>query len=395
MRAMRLLPALLLLTACSADATPPAFTARDSAGVRIVEYAGEPPSAVALEVAPTPLFRVGDEPGEREWGAISDLTAAIRPDGGAIVFDAVTREVVALGPDGAVQTVLARGGEGPGEVRFVGSIQALGPDTVLVHDPRNAKVLVFARGALERTVATTNLTMATAVGRDGAALLLATSSYRELVDPWLQGHLIRFDLDTRGVDTVGTFDFRSFMPRQGPMNPFGAVGFAIGSGASFVIGRTDLPEVVWRASDGSVRQALRWNPVRSYATEADLQSFKEEARLMMPKMNPGMSAAQADQIIERQFGRYALDSTEPMPLFWRLMGDGEGGVWLAHYSAAGMVRGIGEWSVIGPDGEWRGRAALPDGLRVLAVSRDRVLGILTDSMDVQSVAMFELRPPTP
>ena len=46
--------------------------------------------------------------------------------------------------------------------------------------------------------------------------------------------------------------------------------------------------------------------------------------------------------------------------------------------------------VISPNGEWLGRVDAPPDLRILDVAGGRVLGVLKDEMDVESVVVYEL-----
>ena len=46
--------------------------------------------------------------------------------------------------------------------------------------------------------------------------------------------------------------------------------------------------------------------------------------------------------------------------------------------------------MIARDGEWLGMVDAPTGLRILDVGWGRVLGVVTDEMGVESVAVYEL-----
>ena len=48
------------------------------------------------------------------------------------------------------------------------------------------------------------------------------------------------------------------------------------------------------------------------------------------------------------------------------------------------------YTLLSRDGEWLGRIAAPDGLRVLDVAGGRVLGIVDDEMGAESVVVCEL-----
>jgi hypothetical protein len=383
-----LLLSCLLASACgpAADAAT-SFAVRDSAGVRIVDYAAVLPAGPTVDVSDRPVYRVGDEPGEPEWRSLSWGT--LLPDGGAVVTDGGSR-VVWIGADGTLRSTLATAGAGPTEVKFVFGIRALGQDTILVQDMGNQKVLLFERGQLARSIpmpAQLGIVSMLGVARP-RTLLMATAGFRQLVDPWLEGDLVRLDLDDPRPDTVGRFDFFAYQPRGGPTDPFPAHGWVVTSGESFVTARSDNPELVWRTADGKVKQIVRWNPTRATPTDADLKAYVDSSVALMPRSNPGMSKEQAEQMMARQ--NFQL-SGRPLPVIGLLQGDGEGGVWVSDYALPTPTFGYRRWSLIGSDGAARGSLTLPDRFRLMDVRNDRALGVVYDTLDVQSLAVYQLK----
>ena len=126
----------LAVTGCGESLEPTGVAEvqiRDSAGIRIVEYAGTP-SVPTLTLADEPLYTHGTGPDVYQFASIG--AAALYPDGSAAVFDWRNREIILLGPYGAFLNVLARQGDGPGEISQYGTIAltADGTDTLLVAD---------------------------------------------------------------------------------------------------------------------------------------------------------------------------------------------------------------------------------------------------------------------
>ena len=70
--------------------------------------------------------------------------------------------------------------------------------------------------------------------------------------------------------------------------------------------------------------------------------------------------------------------------------DDAGRVWLAEYSIGSRRDGAPAYTVIDTDGVWLGRVAVPPGLRTLDVAGGRVLGVVKDEMDVESIVVYEL-----
>lgn len=385
---------VLATTACSAahrDA-PAAYTVRDSAGIRIVRYPGPFPSAPAVTFAAKPVFRYGDAEGEHAFQSI--LTGALQPDGGAVVVDRGTQEVVVLGPDGTLRSVLARPGEGPDEVRYVMSVQVLGQDTILVEDDGNARFMLFENGRLARSVSVgDDYSLARGLltlGVDSAGgLLMWTSSFRtDFKEPWFKGSLVRFDLDTHTADTVGRYDMAPRQPANGHFNPFGPFGSVAGSGGRFLYGRTDVAQLTWVTSGGKPIQMLRWNPVPTYPDESDLDAYATNLRADLIRVNPRMPPARMETFLKEQRERLDFVPGEPRPFFSRLFGDGNGRVWVGAFFIRGAPDAPRHFTVIAPDGTFVGTAELPDHFRLLAVRGHLALGVLRDDMDVQSVAVF-------
>lgn len=372
-------------------------TVRDSAGVRIVEYQSDPSPSHSISFSDEPLWRHGHRDGDylfqRAW------TGSLQPGGGAVIGDAGNSEVVVIGADGSLRRVLASSGEGPTEVSRVMSVTVLGQDTVLVEDDGNGKFMHFADGELTRTVPTAgdfsinNALRTLGVDSLRRALMTTSAFMPGFEEDWLQGHMVALDLDNLVPDTAASFDMVPFTPREGPANPFAPRGVVTASGGSFVHGRSDVPELVWRSPSGEVGQILRWNPVRSYPTEGYWTDFEDRLRADLPRVNPGRSEAEIDAMIERSLNRYEVDYGEPLPLYLTMNGDGNGGVWLAQFVGGYTVEAIPAYDVISWDGTWLGTVDSPPRFRVLDVvgaPELRVLGVLSDDFGVESVAVFRV-----
>ena len=48
------------------------------------------------------------------------------------------------------------------------------------------------------------------------------------------------------------------------------------------------------------------------------------------------------------------------------------------------------YRILSSAGEWLGRLDVPDGLRILDIAGGRILGVMKDEMEVESVAVYEL-----
>jgi hypothetical protein len=136
---------------------------------------------------------------------------------------------------------------------------------------------------------------------------------------------------------------------------------------------------------------VRWNPERSYPNDAIWERFQSELAVDLARVNPDMGDAEVAQFVREQLARYRVEPDHPLPLFGVIHGDDAGGVWLGEWVPR-SIDGISRYTVIAPDGQWLGTVELPPRFRVLDIdsANGRVLGVLRDEMDVQSVAVFEI-----
>ncbi|WP_420636233.1 hypothetical protein [Candidatus Palauibacter sp.] len=362
---------------------------RDSAGVRIVEYVTvpevEPPFALAAE----PLYRHGANPGDYEFQFVD--AGRLFPDGSAVV--AWYSEVVVLSPDGTTHEVLARVGEGPGEVISPYSVFVLGQDSVLVPDDRQSRLTLFVGDSVARIASLPRAAHfgVAGIGASGELLLMDRFPYRSRVDieeEWLAGHMTLFDIETGALDTVASYDHfhreRSGQPRP-IIRPVGEVTVAAGR---FVYTRSDRPEITWRMPDGKVIRIVRWRPEPTLLTEELLEGGEAYNR-MIGRRHYGVSDARLDEMIQEDMSRYRAMIGQPIPRFGSPFADADGNVWLPSYRPAYPEEGS-PYTVISPDGEWLGQVETPPGFRILDVAGGLVLGVLRDELDVENVVVYGL-----
>ena len=379
----------LALFACTGDTTPITDAViEDSVGVRIVQHTGAPDAEPPFAFAPEPAYRHGNDSTDYTFARI--WRGILLGDGSAALFDAGTSEVVRLNPDGTFHSVLALGGEGPGEVsRLVTSMFGVGQDSIVVVDLGQSRSSLFVNGTLAHTTSILDLRRATSLWPEGVddagRFLVATSSFQPGFDEeWLFGHMARYDLETGAVDTVASYQFA-----PGESNPAPGIGAVFVSGGQFVYVRTDIPEVVWHLADGTVRQIARWQLEPRYLTEEDLEAIEPILRDRLRFANRGASDEEVESNTRRSMARYeALGN--PVEHFKSPFADAEGRVWLPTSMPGVPGEGISPYTVIARDGEWLGMVDAPAGLRILDVGWGRVLGVVTDEMGVESVAVYEL-----
>ena len=394
-RSVTVAVALAGLAAC-ADG-PPASTdvpvqIEDSAGVRIVEYVGVPEVEPPFAIAEEPVYRHGANPGDYEFQSIN--VGRLFPDGSAVVADRENSEVVVLSPDGATHEVLARRGEGPGDVIYPYSMFVLGQDSVLVPDIRLSRLTLFVGDSVARIASlprSGHLGVA-GIGSSGELLLMNRIPYRSLSDmeeEWLAGHMARFDIETGSLDTVASYDHWPGIPPGLPWNPIGAVGEVTVAAGQFVYTRSDRPEVTWHLPDGTATRIVRWRAEPTRLTEELLEPVEAYERLENQVSYSHLPDSRIEEFTREGMSWYFAMIGQPMPLYGSPFADADGNVWLPSYRLAYPEEGS-PYTVISSDGEWLGQVEAPHRFRILDVAGGLVLGVLRDDMDVENVVVYGL-----
>lgn len=221
----------------------------------------------------------------------------------------------------------------------------------------------------------------------GGGLLLMTASYRSnFRQPWLDGHVARFDPARQVLDTVARYPMAPHTPETG-VNPYAAYGVVAGAGGGFVQARTDIPELTWRNADGDVVQIVRWRPSPRYPDQRYWDVFEESLRADLVRVNPGMPTERLQEFVDQAVARYSLDPSVPLPVFDQpVRGSADGDVWLPD-----VVPERGRptrYLVVSGDGSVTRPVEFPRPLIVLDVNDEFVLGAYSNELDVLGVAVY-------
>lgn len=381
------------LLACGEEPAPASLApaeVSDSSGIRIVSIQA---SAPADTLRPRLLWEYGSEPPDYLFQRVG--FGVVREDGSVVVADGGSNEVIAIREDGTGHRVLARTGQGPSEVRSPRQVVTHDGVDVWVEDAWGGKLLRVAGDSVADVLAGSAypaiVSQLMPIGVDSTGrLLLTTGGYRpNFEEPWLHAALALFEPGTSRVDTVGTFQFA---PRVGepPISPFTGYGVVTVADGSFVTARTDIPQLVWRSADGAVAQISRWSADLDYADREDWEEFEASIRAGSERMNPGRSDAQYDAAHERVIAGWHLDASEPVRFFDEVIGAESGGVWLAPFTPARTSPPrTREWIVFAPDGDRLGMARFERPTRILHISEDRIVGVHTGALGVETVVAYD------
>jgi hypothetical protein len=395
-------PASAAPAAPPSDAGHPPLAVRDSSGIRVVEYGDVTTLAAPIRIAPTPVYRVGWAPGEREWGMVTGGT--LLSGGRVAILDPLAHEVVVLDPEGAVAGTLGREGEGPGEFgRFITAIRTVGQDTIVVPDLSLGRFTLFHDGEFVRSVAGLMGFYELQRGDGRGGLLYAGQrafAARPFEEDWLQTRLLRVDLATGAVDTVATADYIQNFRLRG-FNPFAGQGHVTAGPGSFVKGRSDRAELTWVDATGAVTQILRWQPREIPLTDVVWAAYEERLDGEYERMAASPNIRQPEGGWEAQrrdrLARARESGRGPLPEFGFITADAIGRVWIGHtrldanmYGPGDVITTADRFDVVAPDGAWLGTVDMPVHLEILDIDQDYVLGIEKNDLDVQAVALYRI-----
>jgi len=368
------------LWACGAkDRADAGFSVRDSAGVTIVEH-GPLPERTAFMVG-DPVYRVGWSSEDHEFARVS--SGVLLSDGRAAIADGGSRQVVMLDGTGGVEAIIGGPGEGPREIGSLRSISRLPGDTIVVEDGLNRRFTVVHGGEVVRSYPRMSTTALTAIGVDGVALLMTTSSYQPFFEePWLQFHVVRHTPDTERWDTIHGFDFAPKIVEGETPDPFRPYGsFAMTQGA-VLVARGDRAQVEMVDPEGGIFRIVRWTEEPVAPTEAFWTAYSEYV------------VSQSGDFRESATQRLAESRSavgEALPYVGRLQGDAVGRAWVSPYVPD--YRHPARYRVFDATGEWRGWVDMPDRTEILDIGQDLILAIQRNELDVDAVALLPLHPP--
>jgi hypothetical protein len=391
------IPLLLpFLIGCTDSHSPTAsFLSRDSAGIRIWEYADLPPADSAVwTVAEEPVLVIGEEDGDDPF-----LFARIRgtvalPQNGVAVADGLSNEIRYF--DGAGYHLHSSGGEGsgPGEFTRIRRAFSYSGDSIAA---TNGTVSVFSSGGeWGRSVtcqpASESFTALFVEGalEGGAFLVRAMKQFRtEAPSEGFHREPSVFQICSRegaAGPILAEFPDRELetLNQEGRFMTFplemGRKAISVIVGNEVFVGVTDRLEL-WRYGvDGELNGILR---VKGSPT---LMTDEIRTRWIDHTMDSADDPETAQQTSQRYRDRIWPDS---LPAFSDLKADSEGNLWVRQF-APEYLEGPSDWWVFSPDGSFRARATLPESLRLDEIGSDFVLGVMADELGVERVYRYEL-----
>ncbi len=395
MRAQLLVAGLLTTAAaCSGgDAGGEATVVRDSAGVSITEH-----SATAW--ADAPRWVLGSNPiaviGAESDGAIDLSTSQIGTmlsDGRVAAMSMQPPQLYLFGADGSQPELLGRGGEGPGEYRFLSALLTLGGDTIAGYDLMNRRALRFLP--------------------DGEILdPVQFPIDASPIPPLLVGRLadgtwvfqVVNPIEAPPEGTTGVYRlpapvlawrsgdeaFDTLFLSSGPMLVQGEVsmgansmtmGRGIGYGANSYVGAAD--DLVWSTTSerfeinghdatGALKRVIRVTLPERPVSESDREKFRQ---MMREQLEAVRSMAPAE-LIESEIAKIdEMVFSDTHAAIGQMIVDRLGRIWATPNLP--MVDSTATWGVFSPDGAILGSVTIPAGT-LFAASEDRVVVRIED-----------------
>lgn len=367
---------------------------RDSAGVRIVENVRPADdSRLPWRVGQEPSVSIGAAVGDEAYLLHQVSDAIVLPDGRIVVANSGTNELRVFDGAGVHLATWGREGEGPGEFMGLTAVDAWPGDSLVAWESRSRAVSVFD-----------------SAGMFGRSFVLESGSDRPLEPRAVLGdgsilgrtgevtgegyRRSRETYQLRRTDTAPPVDlgthagresylaFMNGMPTLGNL-PFGRSLWEEEWGELVIITPDDEYEVrAYDRTTGALARIVRREyenrpPTREEVDEA-LEAALERAGLTGQRL----------EMARQAYGGMPL--VEQFPAFRMLLTDPLDHLWVREATLPGIDRPAPLWTVFDPEGRALGFIETPEGLTLLEIGADYLLGRVTDDMGLESVQVWGL-----
>jgi len=377
---------LPFLGACQ-GAPRPDVTVEDSAGVRITITRPTDRSYATVDTSPVLSLGGPQASGPAQFYQIQ--TVHVDSSGALWVVDGQTSEIRLFQPNGVHLATIGGRGEGPGEFlrpRLLGSFRG---DSVAVWDDANGRLSVISPdGAMVRTepavLVQGVLPRAMRVFDDGSILAQTPRivSAGSLEAGQLLGDSVRLIrlypeepvpepvAEARGPAWVWTG--RSQVPLAFTIN----ASFDVDQDGVYVVAGPEFRVNLFQK--GRLSESFGVDRAPRKVSPEDIAAYVDMIRGYMT---------------EPMLSEYLAGVDHPsrpgvLPGYSRVLVSGEGRVWAQIYSPD--VFSGAHWDVFSPHREWEGKVDTPAGFSVTEVTRESVVGVWRDELDVEYVRVYAI-----
>jgi len=389
----------LLFGACdAAPAGTDALLVRDSAGVEIVENAGDVWAAPEIwTLSADPVVRIGAADGDEAYLFSGVRGIVVLNDGRIVVANAGDHTMRWFDADGGYLFQRGGAGEGPGEFSRLGGITSGAADSIIAVDWSARRLTRFAQdGAIGETTRLVGLT-----GPPGAVHRLASGSFvvgvsgfsTAQVGPNPQpGHvrlpspMLRVAADGSRADTIGMFPGVEIEIRPSDSGGlmFGPARFAKNlsygvAGDRVYVGTADRFHVDVYSPAGELLRSIR-------APDVDVRITPQVEAEYRDYLRARLADVQAEQRAQAERDLAAIELPPTRPAYASFLLDDGGYLWVGAYNLD--YTAPRRFVVFDTDGRIVSTVTVPERFRVLAIVGDRVWGVATDELDVQYVTAY-------
>ncbi len=315
------------------------------------------------------------------------------PDGRIVIANAGTNEIRVFDASGVHQATWGRAGEGPGEFTALAGVASWPGDSIVAWDTRALTVAVFdSEGGLGRSFVlegdgrSNEPRMALS---DGTVLGRAVNAG---AGPGYRRENLTYALhDAGGSIRASLGDHRgreSFINMEGRMAVFGLLPFGrslheASWGKSVILTPDDQYEIhVHDRTTGALTRIVRREYTNRAPTREEVDEAIDDAL--------GRTSLTGDQLEWTREGYRGMPLVESFPAFRTLFTDELDHLWVREATLPGMDRPAPLWTVFDPDGRVLGFVETPDGLTILEIGVEYILGHTTDDLGVESVQAWPL-----
>lgn len=382
---------------CGGDAAPaaPTSTARDSAGVRIVENRWSDLPAPGIRVASEPMLLLGAIIGDPAH-EFTRVTGATRlSDGRIAVADAGVSEVRVFDAAGGHVVTYGRKGGGPQEFEDLRMGGVLPGDTLVLFDSaRRWVTLLHPDGGFGRsfTVGSEMGDFAVAVGLIGSDALAFGGGMSFSSDQGFPTGRVRpgsiygtTRMDGSAGVSLGRLPAAEMWAETDGSNfsarllPFGRTTATATGRGRFFVGTNESWEIAAYDGDGALREIIRADRAERPVTD-ELREGYVASRLADTEDEDAQRAIRA---------RYRdMPFAEVVPHYELIRVDGQGRLWVREGTVPDQAEA--GWAVFDAEGRLLGQVVLPTDVHPLEIGTDYLLARAVDELGVQTVELYAL-----
>lgn len=383
------------------EINPPFSESHDSAGIRIVENARPAEgSRLAWRIGPESAVSIGAVEGEEPYLFQWVRSAFMVSDGRIVVADGGTDEIRVFTATGTHLVSWGGKGQGPGDFGNLYRADPWPGDSVVAWYSGNYGISFFDAGGrfghsfvLRSDLARWMRPRPLAVREDGTIL----SVVGEVADS-LQVEI--WDGEGRLHGSLGRQPNEELITARGPRGHAETVPAAYSSElvlaawGDLVVASPNKPyEIRAFRADGTLARIVRREHVPVAPAEADRQVFLEQ-RKDMYRSSVDASTRQrvSEALLEEEIWPFLETFTlaEHFPAFSTIMADGAGHLWVREYDLPREENPVPLWTVFDPEGRVLGFVETPEGLDILQIGEDFILGRAKDEFEVEYVQVWPL-----